>query len=176
MSQGSYVDLPKAVIGKKIDRVYQVKLERHEGKDDFDWYATVKLHFWRTTMLEEKPHEVTLKMERPNKDKLFDEKGVLEELKTQVPELGSDWQGWRVFISTTPRYDANLTLMNPSDTEYVFKYLDQMNQLDISKDTEYHLLLLAGTVSRSWKPEARAGRSRTGTCLCPNLPWPRRWY
>eukprot|EP00918_Siedleckia_nematoides_P095576 GHVU01209796.1.p1 GENE.GHVU01209796.1~~GHVU01209796.1.p1 ORF type:complete len:105 (+),score=9.42 GHVU01209796.1:298-612(+) len=100
------------------------------------------------------------------KGKAFDEVDVMIKFYEQLKELYLPVWNWDQFISTEIR--------NPTASNRVFKVMKP--EEDYSDDNTYDLLLLAGTVSRSWKPEARAGRSRTGTCLCPNLPWPRRWY
>eukprot|EP00918_Siedleckia_nematoides_P095577 GHVU01209797.1.p2 GENE.GHVU01209797.1~~GHVU01209797.1.p2 ORF type:complete len:102 (+),score=2.81 GHVU01209797.1:385-690(+) len=101
----------------------------------------------------------------------------MKEFKEGLPRLHWPVHEWKVFLTTELRYRES-RLMNPNPSMHVFKEIptDLIKEFTKLEDNTYHLLLLKGSVSRSWKPEARAGRSRTGTCLCPNLPWPRRWY
>eukprot|EP00918_Siedleckia_nematoides_P067356 GHVU01146609.1.p1 GENE.GHVU01146609.1~~GHVU01146609.1.p1 ORF type:complete len:239 (-),score=18.35 GHVU01146609.1:17-733(-) len=156
----SKVALPSTAIGKEIKH-YPLPVQRHQGYRKRDGYATVTLNFW----LDEKPQVATLQLKEPDQGESLKKAVVLEAVK-KLPTLPGKFESTdssRVFIKTGHKIQDQ-SLGHASHP--AFKRIDE--EAISSKDGKYDLLLLAGTVSRSWKPEARAGRSRTGTRLCTN--------
>eukprot|EP00918_Siedleckia_nematoides_P067347 GHVU01146596.1.p1 GENE.GHVU01146596.1~~GHVU01146596.1.p1 ORF type:complete len:148 (-),score=8.12 GHVU01146596.1:53-496(-) len=128
--------------------------------------VTVRLHFW----LEEKQKLATVEVNEPENGEALDEKAVMAAFAKQQSDLYAQVKNWRVFLTTEGRYERHMLVWMRTESEHIFKKTETDLRAYKSRNDTYHLLLLEGNVSRSWKPEARAGRSRTGTCLCPNLP------
>eukprot|EP00918_Siedleckia_nematoides_P067359 GHVU01146612.1.p1 GENE.GHVU01146612.1~~GHVU01146612.1.p1 ORF type:complete len:232 (-),score=12.97 GHVU01146612.1:17-712(-) len=157
---GSDVSLPIMATGTKTN-LHPLRVTSHQGYRKRDGYVTVTLNFW----LDEKPQVATLQLKEPDQGESLKKAVVLEALKQVLPLQGKfeSTDSSRVFIKTGHKIQdqslghASHPAFEPIDEEAIS-----------SKDGKYDLLLLAGTVSRSWKPEARAGRSRTGTRLCTN--------